>query len=150
MKIKYIIPAILTLLTSSAFAQTPEDPFIAIPGLLGSPFGTYHTIEGTRIDFTFSGTRTLQVDTIDGKKLDKPIQIWVENIAQPGLPEKTRVILKGYESGRFTGSPRMPKEEEEKWGAQQVFFHFHRFFVPTTIVEPQDLKFQNPPRENKS
>ncbi|CAN5456161.1 hypothetical protein BH09VER1_BH09VER1_55320 [soil metagenome] len=119
------------------------DPSITIKPLLSYPFGTYLKIEGTRVNEGKVGTRTLLVDTINGKKLTNPVFIWVDNTSD--LPEAGRVILQGYETGGFAGIPSLPKEEAEKWGGSQIVFGFHHNFIPTTILAPGDLKFINPP-----
>src|SRR5437764_4816354 len=65
-------------------------------GLLGRQLGAYLTVEGVQAEGGKVGTRTLLVDTIGGKRLDKPVPVWVHNL---DLPAKQRCVLKGYESG---------------------------------------------------
>ena len=72
-------------------------------GLLGNKLGTYLTIEGVRDESGFKvGIRTLLVDTVGGKKLDKPVAVWVNNL---DLPAKQRCVLKRYETGMMIGTP---------------------------------------------
>lgn len=135
------------LLSYPAYGEANPAFFSALNGSLGFPFGTYHTIEGWRCDTGKVGTRTLIVDTIDGKPLEKNIHIWIENISNPGLPANERIVLKGYESGKFVGTPDLPPEENEKWTMSQLAFQFSFYFVPTTIVSPRGLQFKNPPQK---
>jgi len=138
------------LFACPAFGEADPAFFATLKGSLGFPFGTYHTIEGWRCDTGKVGTRTLMVDTIDGKPLDKIIHIWIENISYPGLPGNERIVLKGYESGKFVGTPDLPTEENKKWEASQLTFQFRSYFVPTTIVSPHGLQYENPPQKNES
>lgn len=71
-------------------------------GTLGYRIGSYLTIEGVRAEQGKAGARTLLVDTISGCKLDEPLTIWIENVA---LPPGERCVLKGYETGRWIGTP---------------------------------------------
>lgn len=71
-------------------------------GGLGHPLGTYLTIEGVREEEGKVGVCTLRVDTINGKKLDKPTSIWIDNL---DLPPKMRLAIKGYETMRMVGAP---------------------------------------------
>ena len=137
---RVIIPLALLQIVHAGFMK-----FDTETGSLGFQFGSYHTIEGTVLESVKSGTRTLSVDTIDGSLLEKPVPIWIENIANPGLPKKTRVILKGYESGEFIGIPHLTKEEHEIWGASQAMFQFQCSFIPTTIVSPKEVTFEHIP-----
>jgi hypothetical protein len=63
-------------------------------GSLGFPIGTYLTLEGKRGDGIKTGVQTLLVDTINGKRLNNPVGIWIDNV---DLPPKFRCRLKGYE-----------------------------------------------------
>lgn len=105
-------------------------------GLLGFPFGTYLTIEGARYDEFKTGICTLLVDTVNNKKLDSPVTIWIEDIN--GLPEKERCILRGYETGKMIGMPSIP--EYKNIQLPQFGWQFIRFFVATTVVRPESVK----------
>jgi len=112
-------------------------------GRLGHPLGTYLTVEGVRAEKGMKvGVNTLLVDTLNGKKLDIPIGIWVENV--DSLPKDTRCILRGYETGSMVGLPpavrEAAKEEGKEIGGPQVTWQFRRYFVATSVVEPKDLK----------
>src|SRR5207237_636136 len=71
-------------------------------GLLGHPLGSYLTVEGVRAEQGKVGVRTLLVDSINGRRLPKPVALWVENL---DLPPQQRCTLKGYETGRMIGTP---------------------------------------------
>ena len=72
-------------------------------GSLGFPLGSYLTLEGKRADGMKTGIETLLIDRINGKRLDHPIGIWVDNMDLP--PAQFRCILKGYETVRMLGTP---------------------------------------------
>lgn len=114
----------------------------AIPkGRLGHPLGTYLTIEGVRAEAGKVGTQTLLVDTINGKKLDEPIGVWIDNVAS--LPKGELCVIKGYESGKMIGTPPAAIEAAKEAGKDitvpQAGWQFYRFFVMTSSVEPEGL-----------
>jgi len=117
----------------------PDD--IRIPmGLLGYPLGTYLTIEGVRADIlSKKAGYSLLVDMINGKKLETPVGVRVENMTTE-LPEKTRCILRGYESGRMIGIPYEVSQKENIFPSQFAAWGFHRYFIVTSVVEPKELK----------
>jgi len=72
----------------------------------------------------------LLTDSINGKPLERPIRIWIDNISLPGLPEGIRCTFKGYEDGKVIGChPGSP-----------VIHQFGRYFVVTEVVEPESVK----------
>ncbi len=78
---------------------TPRQP----GGFIKEQLGIYLSIEGVLYDGNGKvESNSLVVDTVDGKKLDKPLLILVRNVR---LPAKTRCILKGYELGAMIGRP---------------------------------------------
>lgn len=114
-------------------------------GRLGHPLGTYLTIEGVRVrpeEGKKVGVNTLLVDTVNGKTLETPIGIWVENV--DSLPNDAHCILRGYETGRMVGVPpaviEAAKEEGKDITVPQVGWEFHRYFIVTSVIEPKDLK----------
>lgn len=115
------------------------------PGNLGHPLGTYLTIEGERTERAKAGANTLLVDTVNGKKLAQPVAVWVDNAKHPGLPKAVRCMVRGYESGRMVGVPH-GVSEAEKIPPAQVRFQFRKHFVMTSVLEPQTLERQWPPR----
>ena len=134
-----LLMSILALGVTAAKAQD-------IPtGSLKHPLGTYLTIEGARVEpeaTMQAGVNTLLVDTLNGKKLDKSIGIWIENV--DSLPKHSRCILSGYETGRMVGVPpaviEAAKEEGKDITMPQVGWHFHQYFIVTSVVTPKDLK----------
>ncbi len=111
-------------------------------GRLGFPLGTYLRLEGVRVEGPKYGGRTLLVDSIDGKKLDTPIDIGIENV--DALPEERRCILRGYETGQMIGTPPAVKEAAKEEGkviaSPQAGWKFYRYFIVLSVVEPKDLK----------
>jgi hypothetical protein len=111
-------------------------------GKLGSYLGEYLTIEGVRAEVGKVGKKTLIVDTVGGKKLDKPIHIWVHNLE---LPAEKRCVLKGYESGEMIGTPpaviAAAKEQgRTDVGESQAAWQWHSHFVVLIVVEPKGLE----------
>ena len=107
-------------------------------GKLGFKLGTYLAIEGVRqTNGVKTGTHTIVVDTVNGKKCDQPVSIEVANIST--LPEGVRCKINGYETGRMIGVPD-EVAEKEKIPVPQMTWQFYRSFVATSIVEPKELK----------
>ena len=126
---------LVTALLISSLAPSRADD---IPtGRLGHRLGTYLTIEGVRSEQGKSGSKTLLVDTVNGKTLDTPIDIWVDNV--DSLPKAVRCILRGYESGRMIGVPEEVARKEHI-PLPQAAWQFFRYFIVTSVVEPKDLK----------
>ena len=74
-------------------------------GVFSDSLGSYLTIEGILDDQFAMGLgagNALRVDTVNGRKLAKPIFIPVDNVA---LPAGKRCVLKGYELGGMIGRP---------------------------------------------
>jgi hypothetical protein len=69
------------------------------------------------------------VDTVDGARLEPPVQIWVEDVV---LSAGERVELAGYESGRFIG---MPDDVARRTGLPltQAEWQFQNYFIATSI-----------------
>ena len=121
-------------------------------GLFGDRLGEYRTIEGVRAEGGKIETGTLLVDTVDGKKLDKPMAIVVRPRGYPtrrlDLPAKKRCVFKGYELGEMIGRPpaeyNAAKERGEdadelvKWDA--VPWQWRPYFVVLITVEPKGLE----------
>jgi hypothetical protein len=109
-------------------------------GVLGERLGAYLAIEGTRAERGKVGVRTLLVDAIGGKKLAKPVAIWVENL---DLPAEQRCVLKGYESGRMIGTPpavfAAAKEQGREVSGSQAVWQWQPYFVALIVVEPEGL-----------
>ncbi|HKA08586.1 MAG TPA: hypothetical protein VKD71_15110 [Gemmataceae bacterium] len=111
-------------------------------GKLGTYLGEYLKIEGVRAEFGKVGKQTLIVDTVGGKKLDKPIHMWVQNLE---LPAKKRCVLKGYELGEMIGTPpaaiAAAKEQgRTDVGESQAAWQWRPYFVVLIAVEPKGLE----------
>lgn len=116
-------------------------------GLLDYAIGEYLTIEGVRVEESGFGIteRTLQVDTVNGKMLPKPVRIEVWGVE---LPSKQRCVLKGYETGQMAGDP--PAYTQAVWakdldpkdapGTVQVGWGWYTHFIVLVAVEPKGLK----------
>ncbi len=109
-------------------------------GNLGHPLGTYLTIEGVRVeDGNFLIAPSLLVDTVNGRKLDAPVRIAVEDVSV--LPAGERFVLRGYESGKMIGIPPEVVEKEHLL-QPQAFWQFYHFFVATSAVAPDSVKYK--------
>jgi hypothetical protein len=150
-----------TMAVSTASAQTavlPVDGTIQTPpirprspgGILGDSLGWYVTIEGILYDGIGKvESNTLVVDTIDGKKLQKPVFVLVRNVS---LPAKERCILKGYELGEMIGRPpaeyaaarEQGKDAEELARRDQTIWRWRPYFVVLIAAKPAGLEIRNP------
>ena len=106
-------------------------------GRLGYPLGTYVRIEGVRAERGKVGVKTLAVERINGREVSPPIRIWIENVER--LPEGTRCVLNGYESGKMIGLP-FEVAEKENMPLTQAVYQFYHYFMVTSVVEPEELK----------
>jgi len=137
MKASILIFAFVFFITAAKAQDIPD-------GRLGHPLGTYLTIEGVRApqQYMSDTVNTLLVDTVNGKKLDTPVRICVENVES--LPKDTHCILRGYETGSMIGTPpaviEAAKEDGKDVSLPQVGWQFHRVFIVLSVVEPKDLK----------
>ena len=71
--------------------------------------------------------------------LRPPIGVWIDNV--DALPAGTRCILNGYESGKMIGLPRAVAEKENLPNPQACW-QFYRYFIATSVVEPESLKLK--------
>ncbi len=131
---------------------TPRQP----GGILSDELGVYRTIEGLRSEGGKVETGTLLVDTVDGKKLDKPIPlvvrgaVVVEHNLQPAVlsfPARQRCILKGFESGEMIGVPPAVSAAAEEQGWKEVpmspvQWQWRPYFVALVVVEPKGLELR--------
>ncbi len=71
-------------------------------GYLSDSLGTYLTIGGVLYDGNGKvESNSLVVITVDGKRLEEPVLIFVKHVRLPG---SQRCVLKGYELGAMIGS----------------------------------------------
>jgi hypothetical protein len=112
-------------------------------GTLGFPLGTYLLIEGTRYapeqPALVPTDCVLVVDTVNGKKLSKPIWIEIEGTV---LTAGVRYLFKGYEDGAMRGQPPALDQADREAGReppvlQQSGWYFEFRFIPTSIVSPK-------------
>jgi hypothetical protein len=125
-------------------------------GILSDELGAYRTIEGFRFEGGKVETGTLLVDTVDGKKLDKPITLLIrgavvvdQNLQPAGLslPAKQRCILKGFESGEMIGVPPAVSAAAEEQGWKEVpisqaVWRWRPYFIALVVIEPKDLELR--------
>lgn len=137
---------------TNAEAVKPRQP----SGLLADQLGMYLTIEGVRLEGAKIETGTLLVDTVDGKKLDKPISLVIRGasvvnhnlqLAGLNLPAKQRCILKGFESGEMIGVPPAVPAAAKEQGWQEVpmspvQWQWRPYFVALVVVEPKGLELR--------
>ncbi len=106
-------------------------PFNAASFSPGVPAGQMHPHE-------------LRVDTVNGKKLKRPITVVLTNAELLG--DQTRCVLRGYEVGATVGIPaevtRKEKAFTEHYGTGQGELRFRREFVVTSVVEPKGIKLK--------
>jgi hypothetical protein len=115
--------------------------------MLGFPVGTYLTVEGIRPEtmrIKEASLNTIEVDTVNGRKLEKPVQIAIRNLWSHTLPQGERVVLRGYESGRMVGIPDEVLKIENVPGPQPSW-SFDRYFVLTSCVQPRELPWRDTP-----
>ncbi len=111
-------------------------------GLLGYEIGTYLIIEGqynAPPRNKKSHTRLLYVDKVNDRKLDKPCAIFIENEPIDNLPDGTRCIFRGYESGCWVGTPNGVAKATGL--SSQTFWHFEHKFIVTSVIIPDSLLF---------
>jgi hypothetical protein len=93
-------------------------------GDLGKPMGTYMTLEGIyREGMPF----WMEVDTLDGKKLEKPMRVVIKDL-DVKFKDK-RVVVRGFESCGIEGRPMDPEKKHQD--IPQQAFGLHNWFVVT-------------------
>ena len=118
-------------------------------GSLGHPLGSLLKIEGVEIHEGLShGACTLNVDTVNGKKLPRRVEIWVE--IGP-LPEGKRCVIEGYENFKMIGDPPavvdIARRNGRKIQLMQAGWQSKMFFTPLVVISPKELAI--PKREPK-
>jgi hypothetical protein len=128
---KALVSVLLVVAASVGWAGDIPD------GKLGFPLGKYLTIEGKAAEggFKVNPTCTLVVDTVNGKKLEKPIGVILDPL-KGSLPQTGRITVRGYESGRMIGLPGEVSKAEEIM-PPQAGWQFYRTFVITSWVQPK-------------
>lgn len=127
-------------------------------GILSDQLGVYLIIEGVPAEGGKVESGTLLVDTVDGKKLAKPINLVVrgayiaDHNLQPArldIPAKQRCVLKGYESGEMIGVAPAVDAAAKEQGWQEVPmspvpWQWRPYFVALIVVEPKGLELRKP------
>jgi len=109
---------------------------VILIGSLGNPLGRYVTIEGTKPAKALMMANPMEIDAVDGKVLAAPILMEIHGAA--GLPEGTRCILHGYETGALVSTPDDPAVKGAP--APQASYRFAVWFEVTEIKSPETLK----------
>jgi hypothetical protein len=110
-------------------------------GLLQDGLGMMLTIEGVKVtEGAFVGERTLAVQVIDGKKLAKPVNIWINNLE---LKKDQHYVFRGYENGMMIGTPpaveALAKEQGQQFIPAQAAWQWKTHFVVLVVVEPKGV-----------
>jgi hypothetical protein len=137
---------------AQAEAVRPRQP----GGRLGDQLGKYLTIEGVRVEGGKVETGTLLVDTVNGRKLDRPVPVVVRahdfNATRFDLPTafvlppRRRCVLKGFESGEMIGVPQAVRDAAKELGREDVpmspaaAWQWRPYFVALIVVEPKGLE----------
>lgn len=115
-------------------------------GSLGFPIGDYLTLEGKRAHGIKTGTQTLLVDAVNGKRLDSPVGIWIDNV---DLPPEFRCRLNGYETIRTLGVPPAVEQAAKETGKDiclpQAGWQIQLYFVALCNVVLKDATLVNDP-----
>ena len=119
--------------------------------------GKYLTVEGVRAEGSKVERGTLLVDTVNGRKLDRPIPVVVHAHAFDRtrfdlptafvLPPKQRCIFKGFESGGMIGVPSGVREAAKELGRDDVprspvDWQWRPYFAALIVVEPKGTELR--------
>ncbi len=136
---------ILGMLPSQSPSRVSPRHQIKTPvGLLGYRLGKLITIEGYRATGPRRVTHTLMVDTIEGQRLEEPLAIPVEH--EQGLPINTRISVRGYETGKWVGTPDEVVNSYPERGIAQVGLHFSHSFIVVDPITPNPLAAESSER----
>ena len=162
MKIQHIIPILLLAGYYSVSAQTNSTPAESksikldnrgVPlGTLGFPVGSYLTIEGVKEKPQILQNQHWLVDTVNGRKLNKPVSMDAEpelmihstnNVDTRSVPDDQRFIFKGYETLEMSGLPPglQAAAKESGQGVPAIhksYWHLYYYFVVTSVVTPKE------------
>jgi hypothetical protein len=145
---------IICVAAPMAVGQPPVAPAKTVgprqPGGFLGELGTYLTIEGVLVKGLKVESPALLVDTVNGKKLDKPVPLHVRNVRN--LPAKQRCVLKGYELGGMIGRPpaeyaaarEQGQDAEELAKRDALVWQWRPYFVALIAVEPEGLELFKP------
>lgn len=123
--------AALMLLAACATPPHAAQPL----GRLGHPLGTWLHLECARDTNGKVGPHDVLVDRVDGRVCDPPIAMHLDNLA---VPVGERILLAGYETGRWIGMPPAVAEAEGL-PLTQAGWQFAHAFVVTSVRAPESL-----------
>ena len=112
-------------------------------GKLGYPLGTYLRIEAHPYRPTTPPLKvlsgTMLVNAVRDERLETPIKLVVRNLDLSSVSPDTPCVINGYESGAWVGSPEgLPPGTP----TESTRFHFHNYFVVTSVDAPKELAQQ--------
>jgi len=109
-------------------------------GGLGKPLGSYTAIEGVRAHkpagSKIIGPTTILVKKIDGVEIEEKRYLDLSHISE--LPMDAVILVKGFETGGFTGIPQNVSERSNV-GSQKLW-SFSTHFRVVEILGPASLK----------
>jgi hypothetical protein len=105
---------------------------VQLVGKLGNRIGEFVTVEGGVPAEMLMMDSPVMIDTVDGKKLDKPVLITVRGTK--GLTRGSRVAFRGYENCGMTGMAVDPQRPSDRM--PQQLFGFDSWFEATSTIEP--------------
>lgn len=119
------------LLAACATPPQPAQPL----GRLGHPLGTWLHLECVRDTNGKAGPHDVLVDRVDGRVCEPPIAMHLDNLA---VPSGERILLAGYETGRWIGMPDAVAKAEGL-PLTQAAWQFAPVFVVTSVQAPESL-----------
>ena len=103
---------------------------VTILGQLGIPLGELATIEGIGSNVRAMTPENFLLSKVNGQALAKPISIIVSRAGK--FPDKTPVIVEGYETGGYEGTPSLVEDHFKLRNerTQQInVWHFQTEFI---------------------
>lgn len=125
----------LTIFISNAHSRdNTESALETIPelGILGYKLQVSLTIEGVKEAWNLkkkTHVRMMLIDTVNGKKLEKPVHLYIKNVNTDTLEAGVRCIFQGFQSGEWGGC--------DGCATPRQFLHY---FIVTSIKSPKSLK----------
>lgn len=104
-------------------------------GILGHKLNTSLTIEGikqTTNPKKKTHARMILIDTVNGKKLEKPVYLYIKNVNTDAIEDRVRFIFEGYQTGEWIAC--------DTCATPRQFLHY---FIVTSIKTPKSLEIEN-------
>ncbi|MDF1756039.1 MAG: hypothetical protein P1U89_24840 [Verrucomicrobiales bacterium] len=101
---------------------------------------TCHRVEGAgKFPISYS---LHEVTSINGKKLEKPLEVHVEYIDSFHIPGNPEVMISGYFTKKQVGQPDWPQDSPEAKYMQysQSLFRFIDVFIASGVRAPEEEK----------